>query len=176
LIKSLANWIEVNSALIGVILSFVGLLLSILGFYILWMQTRKIRSAAQAAASATEDALRAISDTDTISDLSSIRERFKKVQVALRSARFETALIEVQSLRESLHQLRNRRGFVTDESKIEIQEIVTFLRRLQTHFEKRMFDEAYQFPTPAANKALADHGAKVSEWLEKMRYLRGGDR
>lgn len=169
------GWLELHSQATGILLSLLSVVLSLVGFYILWRQTKKIRSSAQASAIATERAFSAISDTDTISDLSGIRERIKKVQVAIRSDRFETALNEVQSLRESLHQLRNRRGFVTDESKTEIQEMITFLSKLQTHFEKWMADESYVVPRLAAHKGLADHAAKVSEWMEKMRYLRGGN-
>lgn len=174
MLNSFWDWITEHSGFIGAVLSFVGLLVSLLGFYLLWIQTKRIRSSSEAANVATAQALAAISDTDTISDLAAIRERLKKVQIAVRSGRYETALNETQTLREGLHQLKSRRGFATDESKMEIQEMVTFLRKIQTHFEKWLADDAYPVPGTAMNQTLSDLSTKTSEWIEKMRYVRGG--
>lgn len=168
------TWIRDNSGDLGLFLSVIDLLLSILGFYVLWIQTKKIRSSSEAAAQATREALTAISTSDTISDLSGIRERIKKVQVAVRSNRYEIALHETQTLRESLHQIRTRQTFVDEQSQIAIQEMVTFLRKIQAHFEKQLAYSEYQVPRPAINQTLSDISTRVSEWMENTRYI-GGD-
>lgn len=165
--KAIWSWIQFNS-------NGLSILLSLIGFAIVWLQLRKTRDAAEAAKHATDKALRAISDTDTISDLATIRERVKKLQEALRGSRYEISLHETQSLRENLHQLRNRRGFEANERKIQIQGMVTFLRKLQDHLERNLEDSTHQVPVPSFNANLSDYATTISEWMEQMRFTLGG--
>jgi len=166
-IKTALEWARDDSALISIALSVVG-------FLVVLLQLRKTRTAAEAAKLATDRALQAISDTETISDIATIKERIKKVQVAVQGGRYEVALHESQFLRESLHQLRNRRGFDTDADKTEIQEIITFLRKIQDYFERHLQDPTFEVPARFINRGLFDQATKVSEWIEKMRFVRGG--
>lgn len=161
------NWIQTNS-------SGLSILLSLAGFAILWRQTWKARTAAESAKRATDHAITAMSDTDTISDLATIRTGMKGVQVALHGSRYETALLQSQSLRETLHQLRSRRGFATDDRRIQIQSMVTSLKKLQDSLEKKLEDSEFQMTVRHANNMLSDYTADVSAWMEEMRFLRGG--
>jgi hypothetical protein len=129
-LKILWDWIQNNSSGLSVVLS-------LLGFLVLWWQTKKARNAAEAARMASAKAAQAISTTATISDLATIRSELKIVQVALRGERFETALLQAQSLRERLDQLRSRVGFDADETGIQIQGMVTFLKKLHDQLENK---------------------------------------
>lgn len=160
-------WVQNNS-------SGLSILLSLAGFAFLWLQTRKARTAAEAARMATERALRAISDSDTISDLATIKSGMKGVQVALHGGRYETALLQSQSLRETLDQLRSRRGFGTDERGSRIQSMVTFFGKLQDALERRLAEPEFQVSVRPANRKLSDYTSEVSVWMEEMRFLRGG--
>lgn len=161
------SWIQGNS-------SGLSILLSLAGFAVLWLQTRKARTAAEAAKLATEGAIQAISDTDTISDLATIRSGMKRVQVALHGSRYETALLQSQSLRETLNQLRTRPGFGTDQRGTRIQSMVTFLRKLQDGLERKLEEPESQVLVRPANNKLSDYTSEVSVWMEEMRFLRGG--
>jgi hypothetical protein len=153
----------------------LSILLSLLGFAIVLLQLRKTRGAADAAKVASNQALQAMSNSDTISNLATIRERINKVQLALRGSRYEAALIEIQTLREGLYQLRSRRGFATDERKIDIQGMVTFLSKFQDYLERHLEDSKYEVPKRDMNNKLAEYATNLSEWMERMRFISGGD-
>jgi len=160
-------WLQQNS-------SGLSVLLSLLGFAIVLLQIRKTRHAAEASRIAADKALRAISEIDTISDLASLKERLKVLQVSIRWSRFEVAYHEAQSLREGFHQLRNRSGFETDESLIHLQAIVTFLSKLQDNLERKMDDGSYQLPLRAISAKLSEHATELSGWMEQKRFALGG--
>lgn len=141
---------------------------------LLWYQTRKARTAAESARLASDRAIRAISDTDTISDLATIRSGMKRVQVALHGGRYETALLQSQSLRETLHQLRSRRGFGTDERRTQIQSMVAYLKKLQDLLERKHEEPESRVAVRPANNKLSDYTTEVSAWMEEVRFLRGG--
>jgi hypothetical protein len=170
---SLWQWIQDNSTGIGVVLSLVSVILTTVGFLILWIQTKKIQNSALAAAGATKDALSAIASTDTISDLSSVRERMKSVQVAIRADGFQIAAIEIQYLRESLSQLRRRRGFPV-ERHADIQTMLEFLSKTLLSLERRMVIPKTPIRRVSINYELARHAVRISEWMEEMRNNPGG--
>lgn len=166
-LKNIWLWIQGNS-------SGLSILLSLAGFALLWYQTRKARTAAESARLATDRAIRSISDTDTISDLATIKAGMKRVQVALHGARYETALLQSQSLRETLNQLRSRRGFRTDERTTQIQSMVAYLKKLQDLLERKLEEPESRVVVRPANNKLSDYTAEVSAWMEEVRFLRGG--
>jgi hypothetical protein len=165
-IQNIWTWLQTNS-------NGLSILLSLLGFAVVLLQLKKTQNAAESAKIATEKALQAISDGDTSSDLATIRERVKKLQVALRGERYEIAHHEAQSLREALHQLRNRKGFESDDLRTEIQGMVTFLRKLQDQLERRLSEVGYRIPLRKINVQLSDCATTLSEWIEKRRYRVG---
>ncbi|HEY6329221.1 MAG TPA: hypothetical protein VI756_07780 [Blastocatellia bacterium] len=167
------HWAQENSTVIGVVLSLVSTLISIAGFVILWVQTKKARDAAEAAKEATQAAIQAISDTDTVSDLARVNSGLKGMQVALHGDRYETALLQAQELRERLHQLRVRRGFESEERRTQIQSMVASLRKLQDKLERKIREPEVTFSVPSANQTLADYVTEVSGWMEEVRFLRG---
>lgn len=166
-LRNIWVWIQDNS-------SGLSILLSLAGFALLWFQTRKARTAAESARLASNRAIQAISDTDTISDLATIKSGMKRIQVALHGGRYETALLQSQSLRETLSQLRSRRSFGTDERGIQIQSMVAFLRKLQDTLERKLEEPESQVTVRPANNKLSEYTSEVSVWMEEMRYLRGG--
>jgi hypothetical protein len=174
-LKVIWDWTQQNSNGIGVILSLFGIILSLAGFYLLWIQTKKAQNSADAARIATERAIRAIVESDTVADLATISSELKRVQVALHGGRFETALLQAQVLRERLYQLRSRTGFTSDEKKTQIQSMVTFLRKLQDSLEKKLEEPGFQVSVRAANGKISDCVTDISVWIEEVRFLIRGD-
>lgn len=161
------TWVQNNSGGLSI-------LLSLAGFALLWRQTYKARTAAESARLASDRAIRAISDTDTISDLATIKSGMKRIQVALHGSRYETALLQSQSLRETLNQLRSRRSFGTDERGIRIQSMVAYLKKLQDLLERKLEEPESHVAVRPANNKLSDYTTEVSAWMEQVRFLRGG--
>src|SRR5687768_15516300 len=118
------SWLQRNSTGIGIVLSLIG-------FAITWIQLARTKKAAVAAHEAAVDAKDAVARVDTVADIASAQAGIKEVQVALRGRRFETALLRSQSLREILFRLRKREGFEGEERQAVIQKMVTDLRSLQ---------------------------------------------
>jgi hypothetical protein len=167
ILRAIWMWFQTNS-------SGVSVILSLSGFAIVLLQLRKTRHAAEASRVASDKALRAISEIDTISDLASLKERLKVLQVSIRGSRYEVAYHEAQSLREGFHQLRSRKGFESDESRIHLQAIVTFLSKLQDNLERKIDDSTYQLPLRAISAKLSEHATELSGWMEKKRFELGG--
>jgi len=167
LVSAIWAWLQTNS-------SGLSVLLSLLGFGVVLLQLSKTRHAAEASKSAADRAVRAISEVDTVSDLASLKERLKTVQISIRGTRYEVAYHEAQSLREGFHQLRNRKGFESEDSLIELQAMVTFLRKLQDHLERKIQDNEYPLPLRAISASLTDHATKLSGWMEQRRFTLGG--
>jgi hypothetical protein len=164
------SWISSNSNGIGVILSLVG-------FGILWYQTWQTRTSAEASRVASAQAVQTISDNDTIADLSLIRAELGHLQVSLRDKHYEVALLQTQALRERFHQIRTRRGFTTDARHTEIQEIVTFLKKLQDRLERQCSEpESTSIVIATVNGRVSDIGVKTAEWIEEIRFTLGGSR
>ena len=167
MLRAIWNWFQINSSGLSVILS-------LLGFAVVFLQLRKTRRAAEASRIAADKALRAISEIDTASDLASLKERLKGLQSSIRASRFEVAYHEAQYVREGFHQLRNRKGFESEESKLELQRMVTFLRKLQDNLERKIQEVDYQLPVRAISANLSDHATKISGWIEQRRFELGG--
>lgn len=161
------KWVDKNSGILSIILSLIG-------FIILVIQTRKAQNATEAARSATEKVIRTMSYIDTISDLARIRSEMNNIQAALRGERYETTLLRVQTSREELFQLRNRIGFESDSKRNQVQLMVTFLKRLQNDLEKKLDDSEFPLSVSDMNIGLSDHSATVSQWAEEMKLLQGG--
>jgi len=157
------KWMQANS-------SGIGILLSLLGFGITWIQLARTRSAAQAAERAASVTADAIGRRDTIADIASVIAGLKEVQLALRGNRFETALLRAQTLRESLHRLRTRVGIGIEERQVRIQKMVTDLRKLQDAMERLLADTTLPFTAAATNKVLSDAAAELSAWSEELRF------
>jgi F0F1-type ATP synthase assembly protein I len=167
LVSSVWKWVQTNS-------NVVGILLSLLGFGVTWVQLIRTRNAAEAAERAATAAAEAIGRVDTVADIASAIAGLKEVQLALRGARFETALLRAQTLRESLHRLRTRTGFSADQRQARIQKMVTDLRKLQDTMERLLADPSLPFTAAATNKILADAAAELSTWSEELRFRNEG--
>ncbi|MDP9194855.1 MAG: hypothetical protein M3P06_24435 [Acidobacteriota bacterium] len=148
----------------------VSIALSLIGFVILWFQLKKTTSAAEAAARGSRAATEAIGQADTISDVAAVQAGMREIQVALRGARYEAALLRAQMSRESLARIRTRRFFEGDVRQTRIQKIVTDLRLLQDRLEKVLVNGDAQFAAPVANKVLGDAAAEMSSWMEELRF------
>jgi hypothetical protein len=131
---------------------------------------------AEASRRATERALYAISNTETISDFASLRERLKRLQIAIRGESYEMAHYKAQSLREGFLQLRSRRGFDSETSQIALQALVTFLRKVQDHLEKKLQDQTYDLPVLRISASLSDHATEISGWIEQKRFTLGEEK
>lgn len=151
-------------------LDLASFLLAVAGFLVLWVQVRRARSAAEAARQATQDAFSAMSERVTIADLSRIRARIGHVQEALRSNKFEIALIHMQDLRSELVQLRSRRSFSSDERQATIQGIVTSLSRYQDALERRVGDPNVNVPVSKINSRLGASILILAAWSEEVRF------
>jgi hypothetical protein len=167
LVEKIWHWIGTNSNVISI-------LLSLIGFGILWYQTWKTRTSADAAKTASAEAVQAISDNDTIADLSLLRAEMAHLQVTIRGKHYEIGLSQTQALPERFHQLRTRRGFTTEMRHTEIQEIVTFLKKLQDRLEKQCANPSTLITTSGINGRLSDIGVKTAEWIEEIRFTLGG--
>lgn len=155
-------------------LGLLNLILAVAGFGILLRQVHKARSAAEAAEQATERVREAIIDRETLLDVTAIRGMFHRTQEALRGSRYETALLHVQALRESLYQLRSRRGFQENsERRADIQAIVVTLARYQKNLERRIADDTTAVKVAAMNTALAQFAGTFAEWGEQHRFMLG---
>jgi hypothetical protein len=135
-----------------------------------------VRTSAEASTRATERALHTISNSETISDFASLKERLKRLQIAIRVGSYEMAHYEAQSLREGFHQLRSRRGFESDTSQITLQAMVTFLRKVQDHLEKKLQDQTYELPVLRISASLSDHATEISGWIEQKRFTLGEEK
>src|SRR4030095_1119126 len=93
------TWLSQNS-------NGIGILLSLVGFGITWYQMWKTRNAAEAAQVASNRAVQAMSDNDTIADLAMIKSELAHLQIAIREKHYEVVLLQAQPLRERFHQLR----------------------------------------------------------------------
>jgi len=153
----------------------VSIILSIVGFAIVWLQLRKTAGAAEAAARASKAAIEAIGHADTISDVSAVQAGLREVQVALRGKRYEAALLRAQVLRESLARLRSRKGFEGDERQGRIQKVITDLRILQDKMERVLEDSSGEFSAAVANKTLADAATEMSSFIEELRFQLKGE-
>ncbi len=160
-------WTQANA-------SGIGILLSLLGFGIMWIQLVRTRSAAEAAERSASAAAEAIGRVDTVADIAGAIAGLKEIQLALRGARFETALLRAQTLRESLHRLRTRTGFAPDDRQARIQKMVTDLRKLQDTMERLLADPNLPFTAAATNKLLGDAAAELSTWSEELRFRNEG--
>lgn len=167
MLKTIWHWFQIDSAGLGVILS-------LLGFLVVVLQLKKTRRAAEASKVAADRTLDAVSQIDTAFDLASLKERLKGLQSSIRASRFEIAYYEAQSLREGFHRLRNRKGFESEEGKVELQTMVTFLRKLQDQLERKIQDAEYQLPVRPISANLSDHAMKISGWIEQRRFELGG--
>ena len=165
--KILWEWIQNNSSGLSVVLS-------LLGFLVLWLQTKKARNAAEAARIASAKAVHAISTTVTISDLATIKSELKLIQVALRGERFETALLQAQILRERLDELRNRASFGAGEGGIEIEAVVSYLKKLHVQLEGKCENSESMLAVVRINVKLSDFTMMVSGWMEKATFPVGG--
>jgi hypothetical protein len=163
------NWVQTNS-------SGVSIVLSVLGFGVVLLQLKKVHTSAEASRRATERALYVIANTETISDFASLRERLKRLQIAIRGESYEMAHYEAQSLREGFHQLRSRRGFDSETSQIALQAMVTFLRKVQDHLEKKLQDQTYDLPVLRISASLSDHATEISGWIEQKRFTLGEEK
>ncbi|MCI0489528.1 MAG: hypothetical protein L0229_23305 [Blastocatellia bacterium] len=161
------KWIDENSGVLSIILSLIG-------FIILAIQTRKARSAAESARLATEDVIRSVSHIDTISDLARIRSEMNNIQLALRGGRYEAALLHAQSIREGLSQLRSRKGFESDKMRAQIQLMATSLRKLQDNLELKLDDPEFALSVSGINSNLSEYSVIISGWMEEMRFSSGG--
>ena len=151
-------------------LELASFLLAVAGFLVLWVQVRRARGAAEAARQATQDAFSAMSERVTIADLSRIRARIGHVQEALRSNKFEIALIHMQDLRTELVQLRSRRSFGSDDRQATIQGIVTSLSRYQDTLERRVGDPNVDVHVSKINSRLGDSILILAAWSEEVRF------
>jgi len=164
-LAALWEWIQSNS-------SGISIILSLLGFLVVWLQLRKTRSAAEAAEDAARSALETIAEADTIADLATIRAGMGKVQVALRGRRFEAALIEAQSIRERLSQVRTRQEFNNEKSQTEMQLMVGYLKKLQDKLEKDLQNGSTTMDVQKPNSMLGDFQGSLAKWIEEMRFRR----
>jgi len=156
-------WLRENSDVISIILSLIG-------FGLIWHQARRARSAAEASQLATSRALGLMSHRLTIADLSSISSSMGEVQTALRGGRVETALLRTQDIREQLVRLRGRPGFNTRARLTEIQTIVVDLAKLQSGLERSLFEDTLVINVSKANDLIADQISQLGEWGEHVRF------
>lgn len=151
-------------------------MLSTLGFGVTWWQLARTRRAAVAARDASKAAVESVGRADTLSDIASVQSGLHELQVALRGARYETALLRSQHLREILARVRTRKGFESDKRQLRVQKMVTDLRKLQDVMEGIMAKPANAdgFSAAAANKILGNAAAELGAWIEELRFVRGG--
>ena len=154
-------------------LEVLNLILALVGFIILAIQTARAKSAADAAREAADNALGQITMRVTLADVYSVATSLREIQQDLRNGSFQVALLRCQLSRPELHKLRMRPGFSSEDRSLEIQQIITGMRKLEDTFERALAGSASLLDVPKANKILSDYSNQLFEWGEELK-LTGG--
>ena len=144
------------------------LIIGAIGFAFTILELRRTKSAVAASKAATERTLEKMSDRLTIADVTLLQSTLREVQGALRSERYETAVIRTQECRKLLHQLKARRGFSSSSRLAQIQQMLTRLAKLQARIEKRLGDSSATVSIARANDVLSNFIVQLSEWSEQI--------
>lgn len=154
-------------------LSSLSIVISIIGIVVTIVQVKKTRTAVEAAKSATSEAIAGLTARLTVTELADIRSGLGGIRSALSGNRFETALINTQSIIEQLSALRHRKGFESEVRHTEIQGIVAQLAKLRFKLEHKIADPLASISIPKANDMLADFASTFSVWAEEYRFITG---
>jgi hypothetical protein len=97
--------------------SIAGVAVSVVGLVVVWIQAHAARVAADQAASAAEQARSEVRSTIAVSDLSACAASIGQIQVFIRTARWEGALVRVGDLMRDLNQLKHASIFRSEHSQ-----------------------------------------------------------
>jgi hypothetical protein len=149
---------------------WVQIILTFIGFAIAWYEIIRTKNSVEASRKATEQTLKVLPSYQTISDLASISSAFREIQIGLRGNRFEAASIRLQSIRSQLIRLISRGTFKDNDHKIEIQNTVVYLSKLQSTLEKKISDTNAPINISGINTKLSEFINAFSGLEEEQKY------
>jgi hypothetical protein len=163
-------WLPTHATEWGFYLTVGGFVFTLVGFIIVLVQLRRMKRTTDAAKAAADQALSALASRQSIGDLGTIFGYCRQAQASVRHEHFEAALLQVQSLRTELHQLRMRPGFGENARLSAIQGHVTVLVRIESALESKVHNPNRSIDSVGTNAALAEVADTIASWRAEMDY------
>lgn len=146
------------------------LIITAIAFGFTIYEIRRTKNSVEASRAATEQTIQLMSERSTIADITLIQGSLREVQVALRGMRYEAGLIRLQTIREKLNELRDRKGFTSEGRRTEIQDMVLNLTKLENRLERKLANPNLGLSVPNANNLLGNFMNELSQWNDVIRF------
>ncbi|HEX6036771.1 hypothetical protein [Longimicrobium sp.] len=156
-----------------------GTLLSLAGLYLTFREARAAQhrareagTAAQAARTASLEAVKAVSSRTTAGDIVFIRKDLEAVLTALEAGRVPAALIAVRTCREALNRVGER--LESTASRGEIRKVLSDVAGLQESLELALHEGITPPRFVDVSALLSRHMDTLSRWSEQARFQKAG--
>ena len=137
------SWYVNNRDDIGVILGVVGILLSIVGFWIALHQIKKTRGAAEAAEKATQKTRFLIGKRLIFADATACVKNLGEIRQFLSTSRYDAALMRLEDLIGALIQLQHASKAAQSETKVKFPSTISQMTILRSELQAKVNNESY---------------------------------
>ena len=151
------------------IIGGTGLAVGVVGFSLTIWQLLRTRKSAVAAERAAERTQSSLQSNIMLVDISACLGTIEQIKTAIRSKRYEAALLRVTDLTSQLSQIRQLPDF-SNSVKVKMQGIVSQLSVLRNTLEARDRDAKQTFNPVNANKKLSEISDCLTGWIGIYKY------
>lgn len=157
---------------IGVILGLIGILLSIIGFWIAFVQIRKTKSAAEAALDAAKEARDNIRNFDSVIDFSSVIAMVEEIKRHQRAGNWVILPDRYSQLKSSLIAIKAVNNQLSVEHKTTLQQAITQFTNIEGRVESSLATNMV-LDTPRLNKLVSRELDNLREVLIQLKNAVG---
>ncbi len=138
----------------GSLASAAGLLVTLMGLWIVYWQAKKARTSAEAAEAVAGEAKEFIRRSLTVGDLQQAIDLVQTIKPLHRDARWQVVVDRYQQLRSTLADVRARHPSLTDQQDEVIQGAITQIRVVEDEVDEAMAKDAQPENAPRFNAVL----------------------